>query len=255
VNPVILYDNRFNDGTPTATDTASGFDVRNIKDYRTYTFWRAASAGTKYITIDCGSAKSADALGIISHNLKTANASVSVESSTDNFASDVTVRLASFTPSSDKAFLKLFTSASARYWRIKIVTASVAPQVAVAMLGSRITFPYPPDAPYIPYSETIESNSSRGKKGHILGSVIRFKDIEISAEFSNIGRNWALNTFKPFWDSHASDLKPFFYAWDIDIYPDMVFYVYVDEGMKHSMPMSILQYIDSIKLQMRGVKE
>lgn len=253
MNPVILYDNRFNDGTPVATDTALDFSILNIRDYRTYTFWRAASAGTKFITIDCGSAKSADALGIISHNLRTANATVSVESSTDN--STWTQRLAGFTPSDDKAFIRLFTSASARYWRIRIVTASIAPQLAVAMLGVRMTFPWPPDSPYVPYMERIESQSSRSKKGHILGSVINFKSIEISARFSNLTRDWVLNTFNAFWDGHGSDLKPFFYAWDIDVYPNMVFYVSVDDGMRYRMPVSVLSLIDSIELDMWGVKE
>lgn len=253
MNPIILYDNRFNDGAPTATDTAAGFSVLNIRDYRTYTFWRAASAGTKFITIDCGSAKSADCLAIIGHNLRTANATVSVESSPDNVT--WTVRLAGFTPSSDKAFLRIFTSASARYWRIRIVTASIAPQLAVTMLGVMLTFPYPPDAPYVPYSEGIEVESSRGKTGHLLGNIINFKSINISARFSNLTRDWVMNNFKPFWDNHASDLNPFFYAWDIDVYPEMVFYVSVDDGSRYRMPVSVLSYIDSIELEMQGVKE
>lgn len=251
--PIILYDSRFLDGTPTATDTAAGFSVLNIRDYRAYTFWKAASAGTKYITVDCGTAKSADCLAIIGHNLKTANASISVESSADNIT--WTERLASFTPSTDRAFLKTFISASARYWRVKIVTASVVPYLAVAFLGVRLTFPYPPDTPYVPYKETVEAETLQGKTGHILGSVIRFKPIEISAKFSNLTRTWVMNNFKPFWDNHASDFKPFFWAWDIDTYPDMVFYVSIDEGMSYEMPMSVLSYIDSIELKMKGIKE
>lgn len=252
-NPIILYDSRFMDGTPTATDTAAGFSVLNIKDYRTYTFWKAASSGTKYITIDCAGAKSANCLAIIAHNLYTAGATVSVESSPDN--SNWTVRLAEFTPASDKALLKIFTDASAPYWRIKIVTASMAAQIGVVFLGARMDFPYPPDAPYIPYTEGIEAETSIGKTGHILGSTIKFKPLELTARFSNLTRTWVLNTFKVFWDTHASDLKPFFYAWDIDAYPDMVFFVAVDDGSKYQTPVSILQYIDSIELRMRGAKE
>ncbi len=251
--PIILYDNRFIDGTPVATDTAPGYDVLNIRDFRTYTWWKAASAGTKYITVDCGIAKPADCLAVIGHNLYTANATVSVESSPDN--TTWTERLAGFTPPSDKAFLKVFTSASERFWRLKIVTTSMPPQIAVAMLGVRLTFPYPPDTPYIPYSESVEMDVSRGKTGSILGSVIKFKSIEINARFSNLPRSWVMNNIMPFWDGHASALKPFFYAWDIDNYPEMVFFVSIDDGSKYEMPMSVLQYIDSIELKMRGVKE
>jgi hypothetical protein len=237
----------------TATDTALGYDIQYIKDYRTYTFWRAANAGTKYITVDCGSNKSADTLAVISHNLQVANATVSVESSLNNVT--WTERLAGFTPQSNKAFLKTFTSASARYWRLKIVTSSIAPQLAVVMLGNRLTFPFPPDTPFVVYSEGVEAETARSKAGHILGSVINYKTIEISVRFSNLTRSWVLNTFKPFWDNHASDLKPFFWAWDIDVYPDLIFYVSVTDGMKYKMPVSVIQFVDSIELEMQGIKE
>src|SRR5512146_974411 len=52
--PIILYDNLLTYATPTATDTATGYDVLSIRDYRAYTTWKAASAGLKYITVDAG---------------------------------------------------------------------------------------------------------------------------------------------------------------------------------------------------------
>jgi hypothetical protein len=64
----------------------------------------------------------ANSIAIVKHNLGTAGASVSVESSTNGSA--WSERLASFVPSNDKALFKVFTGVSAQYWRIKIVTAS-----------------------------------------------------------------------------------------------------------------------------------
>ena len=105
------------------------------------------------------------------------------------------------------------------------------------------------------YSEGVEAETARSKAWHILGSVINYKTIEISVRFSNLTREWVLNVFKPFWDNHASDLKPFFWAWDIDVYPDLIFYVSVTDGMKYKMPVSVLQFVDSIELEMQGIKE
>lgn len=252
-NPIIICETRFKDGALTATDTAAGYDVMNVIDYRTYTFWKAASAGTKYITVDCGSDKSADSLGIIGHNLKTANATVSIESSPDNAV--WTERLAGFTPTSDKAFVKLFTQATARYWRLKLIAASTAPYLAAVLLGNKLQFPFPPDTPYVPYKESVEAESKRSKKGHLLGSVVEFKTIEITARFSHIERTWVENSFKSFWDGHASDMKPFFYAWDLDAYPDMVFFVKCKDEARYEMPVSVLQYVDVIEIEMEGVKE
>lgn len=254
MNPIILADNRFLDGTPTATDTDAGYDVNNIIDLRPYTFWKAASVGTKYLTVGpLSPAKSVDTIGIIGHNLFTATASVSVESSVNG--SSWTERLAAFTPASDRAVLKTLTSVSAAYWRVKIVTASVAAYCGVVMLGVRLTFPYPPDAPHVPYSESIEAEATRSRGGNLLGNVVRYKPIEISPSFSTLARSWVTDTYKPFWDDYGSELMPFFYAWDLSVYPADVFFASMTEDAVFAPPVSISAYYDSLKLSMRGVKE
>ena len=102
--PLILHDNLFLLGTPTATDTASGYSILNILDRRAYTLWKAASYGTKYITIDCATAQSANAVAIAGHNLHTADAIIKVQSSSDN--TNWTTRHVNFKVSSDKPFLR-----------------------------------------------------------------------------------------------------------------------------------------------------
>lgn len=249
--PILLYDNRFLDGTITATDTAADYDVNNIKDLRTYTFWKAASAGTKYLTVDCGSGKSADSLGIIGHNLKTASAVISVESSADNIA--WTERLAGFTPADDRAVLKTFTAVSARYWRMKIVTTTVAPQLAVVMLGQRLTFERYLQGPFDPAPEKIEGDSQRSKTGNLLGSVVYYHSMKISAGFKNVTPTWIRDTFKPAWDIHLSLLKPFFFAWDPESHSDEVFFVKVPENFELRLPYEGVRR--SLSLEFEGVKE
>jgi len=253
MKPIILFDNRFLDGTITATSEATGFPVANIVDLRTYTFFKANAAGTCYLTVDCGAAKSADALGIISHNLKTANASIAVESSNDNFTANIIERLAPFTPASDKSFMKLFTSASDRYWRIKIVTASIAAQIAVVMLGQRLTFErHIYGELFDPAPEKIEAESSTGKTGHLLGSIVKYTQYGIDTEWKNLTDTWVRNTFKPAWDAHISKFYPYFFAWDIDRFADDVFFV-VYGGNGLSMPYNPIRR--NLKLTMIGVKE
>lgn len=253
--PIILYDNRFLDGPITATDTDADtiYDVNSIKDWRPYTWWKGAALGTKYITVNCGSAKSADCLAIIGHNLFTSGATISVESSPDN--ADWTPRLAGFTVTTDKAFLKTFVSASAQYWRIKIVTAAIAVQIAVALLGVKLQFEYPPDAPYVPYTETPVADVERSKDGQILGVSTYDPVLQIIAQFSNITRTWLDAYYIPFWQIHARLLKPFFFVWDLDTYPNDVFFVSIDESMALETPFSVLSLVDAIVLKMRGVRE
>jgi hypothetical protein len=251
--PIILYDNRLTDGTPAATDTAAGYDILNILDLRTYTQWKAASSGTKYITIDCGSAKSADCLAVIGHNLYTAGATVSVESSSDNVT--WTQRLAGFTPTSDKAFMKLFVSASARYWRIKIITAAIAAQIAVALLGVKIQFEYPPETPYTPYAETAAADVERSKNGHILGVSTYNPVLNLQAQFGLVSRTWLDAYYIPFWQNHARLFKPFFFVWDLDTYSADVFFVSIGDDASLETPFSVLTYTDVLSLKMRGVRE
>lgn len=252
-NPIILADNRFLNGTPTATDTAANYNVLNVRDGKTFTSWKAASSGTKYITVDCGTAMSADSLGIAAHNLFTADADVSVESSANG--TDWTERLAAFTPTSDRALLKTFNSASARYWRLKIVTASVASQIAIAMIGARIDFPYPPDAPFAPVRMSVEGEISTSKAGVMLGYLVRYKPVSIKARFTNIGRTFVDNTFYPFWRDWASELFPFFWVWDITPYPFDVRFVRLSEKSSYEAQVSVLSVYDSIELDMEGVAD
>ena len=254
MNPVILADNRFSDGTPTATDTAAGYSVLNIRDLKTFTAWRAASSGTKYLsTGDLGAAMSADAIGIQTHNLGTAAAQISVESSANG--SDWTERLAAFSPTTDKAILKPFTITSAQYWRVKVVTGSLAAQIAVCLLGVRITFPVPPEGPYVPASEGIESDSAISKTGVLLGTVVRYRPVKISPSWKYLTRAWIETYMVPFWDSYASSLAPFIWAWDLDAYPDDVRFVRMDDGYQFAPSVSVLGYYDEFRLSMVGVKE
>jgi hypothetical protein len=253
VNPIILYDNRFLDGVTTATDTADGFNVLNITDLKPFTWWKAQSAGPKYLSVDCGAQKFADSLGMIGHDLSSVGAQVSVESS-DN-GSDWTERLPAFTPSSDKAFLQPFTGATARYWRLWIDSPTSAPSVAVVILGSRMTFPFPVDAPFAPIKEQVATVGKKSKTGHLLAHHVKYKPFTISARLSYPERTWVDSVFLPFWLDYGSDLHPFFWAWDLDMYPEDVRFVRFEPGYSYSPSVSILHYYDSISLELEGVRE
>jgi hypothetical protein len=255
MNPFILYDNRYLDGTPAATDTATGYDVNNIRDWRPYTFWMGSSLGTKYLTVNCGSAKAADSLFLLGHNLYTVGATISVECSSDNFASDVTVALAGFTVTDNKAVIKTFASKTKQYWRIKLASCSAAPYLAVALLGARMDFPSPPESPFDPYNEGIEADAPRSVEGNLLESVVRYHPVEITAIFRILTRTWVLSTYRAFWDNHGKLLKPFAWCWDIVTYANLVHYLSLTPDARFSMPVSLKDYVDEIVLPMEGIAE
>lgn len=198
-------------------------------------------------------AAAADAVAMIGHNLASEEILYSVESSDNN--TDWTERLAPTWASSNRAQCAVFTQATARYWRVKLAAGTAAPSIGELILGPRLAFEFPADAPYIPFTEKVVATSATGKTGNLLGSVVQFIALDLSARFSHVSRVWALETFLPFWDDHASRLLPFFWAWDLTTFPTHVFFVRMDAGASQAMPLSISTMVDSLVLSMQGVKE
>lgn len=217
--PFLLADNRFSAGIPTATATGTGFDVLSIIDQRSYTFWKAPAAGTFYLQAHAPASGNADTLAIVGHNLGTAAALVSLE--TWN-GSTWTQRVAPFTPTSDRALVKLFTSVSALDWRLKIVTASISPQLAVLMVGIRLEFPFFFDSPLTPYDERVITDNTDGKTGNLLGVVVRYFPWEATYKATRISGTWYRGAYRQFWDSFGKLYRSFIFAPAIDSLSDDV---------------------------------
>lgn len=258
MDPIILSDNRLDDGTPTATTTDADpiYSVLNVKDKRAYTYWKALNTTVPCsIIINCGSAKAADAVGIMSHNLSTIGATVAVEYSTTGAWAGEEVSAVSVTPTTDKAILKTFTTQTKQYWRLKITgTLSAAPYIGVLVIGERLTFPFAPD-PYNLYDESMEVESKRSKVGHLLGNTVSYYPVALQRTFTAPLRTFVTGTYKTFWDAYGSLLYPFFYADDLTTYPALVFWAAFKADAGFQMPISIGTYADSLTLDMEAIKE
>jgi hypothetical protein len=249
--PTILYDNLYLLGTPVATDTAAGYNVLNVTDYKDYTFWQANGTGTKRITIDCGTSKTANCLGIYAHNLDSsgANATVSVESSVNG--TDWTSRLAGFTPQKG-ANVKKVTSVSARYWRVNFVTASIAPRVGVLFLGARLDMEQPAETPIGYMNESVTAKAEESTNGNYLGAIVQNHPINQTAMFKGITKTWFDTNFLPFVNTHYKKLKPFFYAHDLDTYSADCFYVHATPEMVFDPQRWRTGEIETFSLSFRG---
>ncbi len=247
MNPVILSDNRFADATPTATGTATGYDPANIADRRPYTLWVAPAVGTHDITVQASGA--ANAFAIAGHNLKTAGATVTLQSSDDG---TTWTDRASVTPASDDPLLIAFASVTAAWgWRLHIVTTAAAAQIGVAMVGTRLEFPFPPEAPFVPERVTPVTEQTISKAGHLLGVVERYQKVAIDPAWKNLDRTWVEQTLRPWWDAVAARRLPFFWAYDLDAYPDLVHYVRHTGDWR--APISVGSLVDQVALKLEGV--
>jgi hypothetical protein len=260
LNPIILYDNILEDGTLTATDTATGdYDVDNLLDWRDYTWHQFAASGTKYYTLDAGAGLTltADTLGIKGHNLYTATATITLQYSNDNFAADVHDAIPDFTVTTNYAILKTFVSVASRYWRIKIVTGAVAAKCAVICLGARITFPANVTKKDPLYNTGMSAASVRAKKGALLGSVVYYKPYEITYNIAPASNDytWYSTTYKTFFDAHGSLLKPFFFAVDLTEFAANVLFCKLQDTATYNLAVKIYDHTDGFVLDLEGVAE
>lgn len=163
--PLILSHNYFDDAvlfpthvvshSGTAVDGSEVFHIAdNLRDITRFTI--AETNAAMNLTVDCITAKSADALVLDrGHNL--GGKTVEIRASTDNFgASDVLIAScvipasASGLPSDangcyteEAAWCKTFGSASYRYWRVRVLAmgAGLAPSLTGVYLGKTYRFP------------------------------------------------------------------------------------------------------------------
>jgi hypothetical protein len=226
MGPLALYESRLRDAVPVASSTAAGFDVLNLRDLRDFTWWKP-NALPATVTVDCGSAKSADYLSIYGHELGSKGCTVEVRKSTDNFvANDVLVD--THAPTDDKPILRLFTSTSSRYWRIRILNGT-APAIAIALLGLRLEFPVLGlQQGFDPLGNAIKSQTNRSIAGHALGKVLNYREWKAQLTFELVSWTWVRDTWKVAAEVWL-DSEPWLFAWNPDSYPKETYHVVTDD--------------------------
>lgn len=218
--PAILHDNRLDDGTPAASTTAAGFSVLNLRDWRPYTWWKPTILPAS-VTVDCGSAKSADYCLVWGHDLFTQGCTVEVRGSTDNFAAS-NVLIAGLTPTSNKPFLIQFASASYRYWRLTFTGGAIMPSIAIAVIGTKLMVPAWFEDGFDPRGRTAKGQFNRSVEGHPLGRITEYEEWSETLKFPLVngssGWTWLRNNFEPAWTAHLRD-EPWVLVWDPDGHP------------------------------------
>lgn len=276
---IILYKNILVGATLGATNTASGYSINNIADYRSYTKWKSNTADNQTIQIDMASEAipikqvigggniqtvggkklttvsgfgeavfgAADCIGIFNHNLTGCTVSVQYN------ANGTYVTAKSFVVEDTKPILMPFTRQESNQWRVVITELNAAIEIAVLFLGEAIYFPFRPRAPYTPMAESIEVNSEISQAGHLLGSVVAHHPVSINPVWEYITRSWFNANIPDFWNDHGKLLKPFFFGWDLENRPDDIFYCWIDPAMVYKEVLTIFNYTDEFNLMLKAV--
>lgn len=207
--------------TLSATSTASGdYDVNNLHNMLETNMWKAASAASPhYILYDAGvgSAKAADYICVIGHNLKSAGASIVLEYSNDNAGYTAALTDA---PAADTVYLREFANPGPfRYWRLKMTGMSIVPYMTLCIWGLKTELDYA-TADFDPHEHSWKASVNQSQGGYITGVHAQYAERQLSLKFEDA--DTALYTaVKAWWD--ASGLKNFFVAWEIANNPNDVY--------------------------------
>jgi hypothetical protein len=77
----------------------------------------------------------------------------------------------------------------------------------------------------------------------------------VTAAFSNPARSWVFNSFDPWWLAYGRYLKSFFWAWDLDTFPQAVLFLRFKASYVKQYPLSCLLTVDKLTLDMEGIAE
>lgn len=224
--PTVLFNNLFLSGTLAASSEEAGYPKENAVSENTNKSWKPSSLPAT-LSVDLGSSTSVDSFTLVAHNCGTKGNTVTLESSPDN--STWTVRC-TVTPTDDTTILGLFTAVSARYWRIQIANGT-APNIGVAMIGARFTFPAGVRAPYTPVwlSQTYELLIGETMGGQFLGNRILRKGAMTAINLVSFERAFAESNLLPFRE-HYNLGKAFVWAAGPSIFTKDVGYVWRTES-------------------------
>ncbi len=225
--PTILYTNTLEQGTLTATTEAVGYPKENILTENTNKSWRPTAVPAR-MTVDFGAPVSIDSFAIIGHNLGTGVNSLVVQSSPDN--TTWTTQSTVMNPTDNTTILGLFTSFSARYWRLNITSGAI-PTISRFILTNKFNLPAGVRPPYNPVwlSQSYELLVSNTLGGQFLGNKVFRQGGETSINLVALTRTYAESTLLPFRE-HYNLGKAFIWAAGPSIFPNDVGYVWRKEN-------------------------
>lgn len=240
--------------TLTAASTATGdYSAAYLYNMLETNMWLSADAASpQCVTYDAGAGnvKTADYMAVMGHNLKSAGATIKLQYSDDGFVTNIGDAFAAFTPVTDGAALKEFTSPGAyRHWRLVITGAAVPPYMTIAIWGCATELDYA-TASFDPYCVDVKANVNLSYSGCVTGIHTRYAERALSLTFSDADAELYAK-IKAWWDT--SGLRSFFVAWDTVNSPSDVWLMRPEA--RFASPLKLGGAYRDVTVQLKGRKE
>ena len=222
------FDNLLIGETLTPSSEVSGFEAVNTTTWETYSAWQTTTAGAQTLTVDFGSAVSADSFGVAGHNLFSTGSAVALEHSPDGVT--WTSAIGTVTPTTNEPIFRKFTSVSKRYWRFAFSSTS-AFTIANLFLGVAFQMPKPQNygGKIAPYHKNHKAMYSRNRTGALLGRSLKYLGGQLTLSFSNMESTWVRSNWETLYGKLMS--QAFYVAVDTANYPTEAAYAWVGDDV------------------------
>lgn len=227
----IGYDNFVPDSTVTGTTEEAGFPADAVQRQTTWERWKPNSTTNQDLLIAPATSQEANYIGIAAHTLGSTGATVEFAYSVDNVTFTT---IETLEPADNSAIMVIFPLADAGYWRVRIVSATSAPNIGVVYIGTTLDMERPIYGGHSPINLSRQTvvRPTESEKGQWLGrSVIRY-GLQTSYDWNNLKAAWYRANFDPF--VKEARFHPFFIAWRPADYPQEVAFGWTSQDIQPS---------------------
>jgi len=246
--------NWYQDGTPAATGSATGFPASNALPVRTDNAWRP-DAATGTWTLDYPSARNVSFIGIAKHDLGTQNTTISIEYSSGG-AWQAFAGASAISPADDAPILFLAPVTSVDGVRVVISAADAAPTISVIMVGLADEWPRPFVWTGQPITEgdRITFDNTIAVTGNWLGRSRVSDGLQFDVTMQHASEAWRQTTLKDF-KSYANGADAaFFIALRPDDYPEEVAYAWATGVVRAAREMSNNALSTTVSMTLQGLR-
>lgn len=220
--PLIIWRNIFRTtgAVITSSGTDTGFDVADVADHRADAGWQGnVLTSPQWVNLDALAAVTADCILVINHNMVSNAGQLKVYADTVNPPTNVAQ--AAYSPTSDVADFKSFSSLTKRYWRVEFIDPAAPfttkPFAGEILLGTKMDVGEYIAPDFDPFLHDIEAISNRSEGGHYLGAILRGIIRRGTARFggdAGVVRATFTSDLTSFLQTHYRKLLPFGFVLD-----------------------------------------
>lgn len=222
-HPIVGYRNIVTVDNVAADGEDPLYPITNLVNPATHLRWQSDDDDLQYITVTTGSADPIDYVGLVRHNLGSAEIAVSVEGDAGGGYAEL---VAPVIPGDDGPLLFRFSPTSLTAIRLKLAAGSSIPRASVLHVGKLLVLPRKlwQDHTPIPFGRRQTVVNGRSASGEFLGSILLGAWNEGRIKETLIDPDVYREDVDAFLRAAVNDRAAFFFGWRPEMYPTEIGY-------------------------------